>query len=116
MVVLDASGLLNSFGFKFDRVFYTTPKVIEEIKDFRSRTLVEVGINEGMLKVFAPSNESINKITETAKKLKLFKKLSNTDIEVLALALERKDILWTDDKAMRRVAEKLGVETEGIIW
>ncbi len=116
MVVLDASGILNAFGFRFDRKFFTTPKVIEEIKDLRSKSLVDVGFESGNLVVLIPSDKSLNRVKKVANELGLLKKLSPTDIEVLALAYEKKDVLWTDDKAMRKVAKKLGIQVEKIIW
>ncbi len=116
MVVLDASGILNAFGFRFDRTFYTTHSVIDEIKDLRSKSLVETGIESGRLKVIAPGDEAIELVKNAARKLKLEKRLSKTDIEVLALALELKEELWTDDKPMARVAKSLGIKVEPIIW
>ncbi len=116
MVVLDASGILNAFGFRFDRTFYTTHSVIDEIKDLRSKTLVESGIISGKLKVLQPSKKNIGIVIKEAKKIKLDKVLSKTDIEVLALGLELEDEVWTDDNAMARVGKKLGIKTKGVIF
>ncbi len=116
MVVLDASGILNAFGFRYDRKFYTTPSVIDEIKDLRSRSIVDVGITDGNLIAMKPAEASVEFVRAKARELGLQKKLSKTDIEVLALAWEMKDEVWTDDKAMRRLATKLGIKTEPIIW
>ncbi len=116
MVVLDASGVLNAFGFRFDRKFYTTPSVMEEIKDLRSRAIVESGTIQGKLMVLLPSKESLEKVREAARKLGFEKKLSKTDMDIIALALDLKDELWTDDKTLAKLANKLGIKTSPIIW
>ncbi len=116
MVVLDASGILNAFGFRFDRVFYTTPSVIDEIRDLRSRSLVEAGIMQGKLIARIPSEKSLERAREKARELGLEGNLSKTDLDVIALALDLKDEIWTDDKAIRKVAKALGLKAEGTIY
>lgn len=70
-----------------------------------------------------PDRESINKITDIAKETGDIAGLSQTDIEILALAIENDYTLITDDYRMQNIAEfsKIkwrSINTDGIknIW
>jgi UPF0271 protein len=113
MPVLDASAIINCFPFQFEegKQYFTVPLVLDEFKDFRSRAVAQSGIDQGFLKVFSPSDESVSTVRKADGK----NALSQADLEVLALAFEKKQELWTDDKALQRTARKLGVKCKPII-
>jgi len=113
MPVLDASAILNSFPFRFreGETLLTVPRVIDELKDFRSKAVADSGIQSGLLLVTSPSEKSLEKARSAAKGFGL----SDADVEVLALALEKRDELWTDDHGLQKVAKRLGVRFEPII-
>jgi len=107
MPVLDASAIINA------RVAdgVTVPEVLAELKDFESREYAQAAVAEGRLKVQSPSKESL-----AAAKIKASHRLSATDLKVLALALELKDELVTDDYSLQASAKRLGVAFRPVIF
>jgi len=110
--VFDTSAILNNFG-PIEVEAYITNSVISEIKDFEFRTKLNNAISTGKLKVQDPSEESIKKVKEIKKQNKL--KLSETDMEVIALALDLKAILHSDDYNLLHACRILKIKTEKII-
>ncbi len=107
MRVLDASSILN-FG-RRDGV--TVKEAVDEIRDWRSKTEVQAALDSGELRVLEPAAESIAKVRETMGK----EALSETDVRVLALAVEH-GIVVTDDHAMQRVARLLNIKFEPVMF
>ena len=94
----------------------TVPKVEEEIRK-NSMILVrfKTALENGKLKVKAPSEEFLNKVKASASKVGDSFILSETDIQLLALALELKATgytpqIVTDDYSIQNVATQLGIE------
>jgi UPF0271 protein len=72
-------------------------------------------VENGKVKVKAPTEEFLNKIKASAIVLGDSFKLSETDIQLLALALELKAAGWspqivTDDYSIQNVATQMGIE------
>ena len=88
---------------------FTTPKVVEEVKDPESRLFLESLISAGKVKVLVPSKESVEVVMEAARKTGELNELSEADIEVLALAYELKATLLTDDYNLQNIAKTLGI-------
>jgi len=94
----------------------TIPEVIEEIKDEDSRlylSLIDLRVEEA-------SEESIKKVKKAARKTGDIYKLSETDIRLIARALDearsgKKPVLVTDDYSIQNVALLLGIEVETVI-
>ena len=94
----------------------TIPEVVDEIKDEKSKfyfSLLDVRVEE-------PSEESVERVKEVAKKTGDIHKLSKTDVKLLAKTLdevkEGKDVvLVTDDYSIQNVAMFLGIRIENII-
>ncbi len=116
-MVLDTSAFLAGFDpFSVREKQATVPKVQEEIKT-RSMTWLrfKTAVENGKLKVKTPSEESLSK-TKTASIMvgdSFF--LSETDTQLLALALELKEAgynpqIVSDDYSIQNVAAKMGVE------
>ncbi len=116
-MVLDTSAFLagfDPFSVSLDQV--TVPKVEEEMRTnsmswVRFRTAVE----SGKIKVKTPSEEYWNKAKASAIKVGDSFFLSETDKQILALALELKITgcnpqIVTDDYSIQNVATQLGIE------
>lgn len=105
-VVLDTSAIiyLNDFR-KFDEIF-TVDSVIKEVKD-RITAMKLPGLK---LKIFEPEKETVQKIKSVAKETGDLEKLSGTDVEVLAAAVESNSTIISDDRNIQNVAEKLGIK------
>ena len=88
---------------------FTTPKVVEEVKDPESRLFLESLISAGKVKVLVPSKESVEAVMEAARKTGELNELSEADVEVLALAYELKATLLTDDYNLQNIAKTLRI-------
>jgi UPF0271 protein len=93
---------------------YTTPSVLNELIDIRSKGTYEKFSAEG-LKVVSPSEESREQVLKAAQKTRDISIISDTDCDILALALDLDAVLRTDDFAVQNVAGVLGVQTVPII-
>ncbi|MGD0995810.1 MAG: ribonuclease VapC [Candidatus Bathyarchaeia archaeon] len=117
VIVLDTSAFLAGFDpFSLSEEQVTVPKVEEEIRK-NSIILVrfKTALENGKLKVKAPSEKFLNKVKASASKVGDSFLLSETDIQLLALALELKAIgytpqIVTDDYSIQNVATQLGME------
>lgn len=117
MLVLDTSAFLAGFdSFSVGERQITSPRVEDEIKA-NSITWVrfKTAIENGRLVVKAPSEDCIRKIEEAAVSVGDTFFLSETDKEILALALEMKTggcnpQVVTDDYSIQNVAVRIGIE------
>jgi UPF0271 protein len=113
MRVLDASAVLRSdLNFSCGG-FLIAPAVLDEIESARPAVAMENAVRGGLVKVVAPSKEALGRVNAAARKTGDLEWLSLADLETLALALEKKAPLETDDYGMQNVASELGVECEG---
>ena len=105
-VVLDTSSIIYLSDFsKFDEII-TVQDVVDEAKDKKTA----IKISGLKLKIVEPSEKSIEKIKLIAKQTGDLEKLSQTDIQVLATALENESMIISDDRNIQNVAEKIGIE------
>ena len=93
---------------------FTTPSVIEEIADVRSRCRLEALLATG-LSVVSPSAESVRRVSAAAGETGDTTRLSSTDTDLLALSLDLGAVTVTDDYAIQNVAQRLGLGIEGIL-
>ena len=109
MHVLDASAIILRKAVFEDMI--TVPEVIQEIKDFSSRLyLLAVSI-----RVEEARDDFVEKVRKVAKVTGDIERLSDTDIKLIAKALEKNGILVTDDYSIQNVARKLGIRYENVI-
>ena len=92
----------------------TTPEVLAELKDIKSKMVFEAALESGV-EVEPPLAWLIVEVQSHASRTGDIERLSDTDIGILAKALEHDGILCTDDYAIQNVAESLGIETEPIL-
>lgn len=111
--VLDTSAILS--GKFFGGNVVTSPLVLKEIKPKgHSWRLLKYMESAGM-KIIQPPKEAVEEVIKIARKTGDIAKLSDVDIEVLALAHHLKGILLTDDYSMQNVADELGICYRSII-
>ncbi len=116
-MVLDTSAFLagfDPFSVSIDQV--TAPTVEDEIRT-NSMTWVrfKAAVENGRLKVKAPSEDFWNRVKASAITVGDSFFLSETDLQLLALALELKAAgykpqILTDDYSIQNVATKMGIE------
>lgn len=116
--VLDTTALFNAKDFPTDFEISVPQGVLDE--------LVAWGLGERIrmllgtrIKVESPSKAALEKIKAEAQKTGDLDRLSQTDIQVLALALEIGAPLISDDYSIQNVASSIGLkcmpmETKGI--
>jgi endoribonuclease Nob1 len=92
---------------------YTTPSVCDELRDIRSKGNFEK-LSAAGLRVVSPGSVNLERVRIAAVTTKDSGVISDTDRELLALALDLEAILYTDDFAIQNVAIVLGVQTHPI--
>jgi len=112
--VIDSSAIFQRKAVYRNMV--TVPEVVSEILDEDSALYFSVK----NLKVEEASQESIEEVKNAAMKTGDIYKLSDTDIKVLAKAVDemrkgKSVVIVTDDYAIQNVAMKLGIKFEGIL-
>lgn len=114
--VLDSSAIINYLNRYYapGLQLYTTNSVLIEVKSLLSQLRLEYLLSRGELRVRDPSKDAINKVKEIAQYTGDLFKLSRTDIDVIALALDLrklgfKVIIVTDDYAIMNLASKLSI-------
>jgi len=119
--ILDTSAILSGKPINLDNAtMLTTPGISKELKpggrDYRSyQFLIERGLT-----IQSPSNVSIDKVKFISSKTGDKNRLSKTDTEILALALDKSEdikkevVILTDDYSIQNVAHVLNIKFESI--
>lgn len=107
--VLDTSFFF--YDIPLEGELYTTHSVCNELIDIRSKGRFEKFCALG-LQIASPREECIWKVADAASKSGDTGVISETDRDLLALALELGAVLYTDDFAIQNVAARLGVKIE----
>lgn len=117
VIVLDTSAFLAGFDpFSLGTEQITVPKVEEEIRrNSMVKMRLEAAIESGKLKVQAPSQQSLEAAQASAVKVGDAFKLSETDMQLLALAIELKaqgylPQIVTDDYSIQNVGKEVGIK------
>ena len=108
--VLDSSAFINADDVP-DGELFSTPKIREEVRDFKSRMLFQTR----SIKTIVPGSRYVAEVKSKAVDTGDFTKLSSADISVLALALQLKEtkkkaIILTDDYNIQNMAEEMGMD------
>jgi len=109
--ILDASAFYAGVPFRSSDDCYTTSLVYEEIKHIKKNhdalgTLLETN----RLKIREPDLESVKAAIKSSKDTGDFPQLSKQDISIIALCIETKGQIISDDFAISNVAKNLGLE------
>jgi len=130
-VVLDASALVAGFDpFSISEEQYTLPSVIEEVSKhsvFSSR--FEMAIDNGRVTVRVPTTDFLKKAKTSASAVGDAFFLSDTDVQVLALALDVQvlalalelkangyhPLIATDDYSIQNVASHMNIEFVSLV-
>ncbi|MEM2994605.1 MAG: ribonuclease VapC [Candidatus Bathyarchaeia archaeon] len=116
-MVLDTSAFIAGFDpFSINENQYTVPMLKEEIiEGFMPWIRFKTAMESGKLKVKKPSQTFMEKVRTTAASAGETFYLSETDTQVLALALELKNkgyspLIASDDYSIQNVANKMGIK------
>lgn len=115
--MLDSSAFIAGFDpSSVNEDSYTVPAVKSEImKNRTARLRFETAVENGKLKVLTPEEDYFNYVGEMARTVGDAHMLSETDLQVLALAIKLENqglspIVVTDDYSIQNVAKHLGLE------
>ena len=117
--VLDASAFINGFEPK-GQFNFTVSLITDEVKDLKSKILLDQAIEEGKIIIKEPKEEFIKELNETISKSGDDLRLSEADKKLLALALDLKSEnenikVLTDDYSMQNVLRILQIPYDSII-
>ena len=106
--ILDASAFYAGVPFRSSEECYTTPLVYEEIQHIKKNhdalgTLLETN----RLKIREPDEQYTQNAIKSAKETGDFPQLSKQDISIIALGMETKGQIITDDFAISNVGRRL---------
>ena len=114
--ILDASAFYAGVPFRSSDDCYTTSLVYDEIKHIKKNhdalgTLLETN----RLKIREPNSESTKSAIKASKDTGDFPQLSKQDMSVIALCIETKGEIITDDFAISNVAKNLELKIAPIM-
>ena len=114
--ILDASAFYAGVPFRSSSDCYTTSLVYDEIKHIKKNhdalgTLLETN----RLKIREPEMESTKIAAKAAKETGDFPQLSKQDISIIALCIEMKGEIISDDFAVSNVAKNIGLKISPIM-
>ena len=109
--VLDASAFYAGIPFSSDEPSYTTSLVYNEIEHIKKdHDAIQILIETKRLTITEPEDQFIIAANDAAKKSGDFSNLSKEDISTIALSLQLKADLVTDDFAVSNVAKYLNIK------
>ncbi|MBN1861967.1 MAG: NOB1 family endonuclease [Candidatus Thermoplasmatota archaeon] len=120
--IIDTSAILSGKPIAIcDASFITVPGVSDEFrpggKDFQTFELLK----ETGLTIHIPSKESMDSVKKTAQKTGDDRRLSQADMEIVALAMDinktqnQEAILLSDDYSIQNVASTLNIKFQGLL-
>jgi len=108
--VLDASAFYAGIPFASQEKSYTTPAVFEEIKHIKkNHEAIAALLDTKRLVIIDPDVKYIEEVLLKAKNTGDFHNLSKEDISVIALCIQLKAEMITDDFAVSNVARHLNL-------
>ncbi len=110
--VLDASALLS--GRQFPGELATVPNVLREIRRHGLTPQLEAFV-ETQVRILSPTTVAVTRVGSAAKKTGDAQRLSPTDCELLALALEQGATLVTDDYSIQNLCRALVIAYEPVL-
>lgn len=114
--ILDASAFYAGVPFRTSDECYTTTLVYDEIKHIKkNHDVLGTLLETNRLKIREPDKESTNKAIQIAKDTGDYPQLSKQDISIIALCIENKGEIISDDFAISNVAKNLGLKISPIM-
>ncbi len=90
-----------------------TRRVLDELENENARLAIDAGLGSGKVEVCDPSEEYLKKVKDAATATGDLERLSETDIGILAVALETGSVIVSDDYNIQNTAAALMLSYEG---
>ncbi len=114
--ILDASAFYAGVPFRSSEDCYTTSLVYDEIQHIKkNHDVLGTLLETNRLKIREPEEQSTQTAIKAAKKTGDFPQLSKQDISIIALGIETKGQIITDDFAISNVAKNIGLNIAPIM-
>ena len=119
--VLDATSFYAGIPFSSQETSFTTPLIFEEIKHIKKeQAAISALVESKRLQIIEPEQKFSEIVIQKAKETGDFQNLSEEDISVIALCLQIRGELLTDDFSISNVAKHLTltvlpVMTKGVV-
>lgn len=114
--IIDASAFYAGIPFSSSNEFYTTSLIFDEIKHIKkNHGAIDILLATNRLKIQDPSSEFIDIAIEESKKTGDFNQLSKQDVSLIALCLQLKGELITDDFAISNLAKNLDIKVSPLM-
>ena len=108
--ILDASAFYAGVPFRSSEDYYTTSLVYDEIQHIKkNHDALGILLETNRLKIREPDGQSTQAAIKAAKNTGDFPQLSKQDISIIALGIETKGQIITDDFAISNVAKNIGL-------
>jgi UPF0271 protein len=114
--VIDTTALIGGLDPNIiNKTLWTVRAVIDEIKDASNKFRAEMALETGTIKIGTPSVIATTQVRQVAEKTGDIVALSETDIKVLALAVDLRKaghdvIILSDDYSVQNVASQLNLK------
>lgn len=121
VLILDSSAIINGYNpASSNKKHLISEEAIKEVKDNKSKRILETAISIRKVKTVKASEKSIQKVRKNAEKTGDLKYLSSADIETIAIALDvkKKDlhpIIITDDFTIQNVLSHMKIAYKPVI-
>ena len=118
LYILDASGIINGF-YSRDSLNLMTSSTVREIKDINTEMMLNNCINEEIIKIDDVDYADDEEITEVLMSSGDLMRLSQTDKDIIALALKYKregnDVITvTDDYSMQNALKLMNLKFKSV--
>lgn len=113
--IADATAFYAGLPFQ-DVMIFTTPKIIEEVKHIKQYyKVIDMLIEANTINIIEPSIRSIKEAERLAEKSGDLDNLSDADLSLIALALELKYEVITDDYAITNVLTQNNIRVKSLV-
>lgn len=117
--VLDASAFIGGYR-PTDKNNFTISEITEEVRDLKSKMILDNAITDGNLTIIEPDIQFIKEIDEVIRSSGDVFRLSEVDKKLVALALQIKDqkggaVVLTDDYSMQNVLKIIEIPFKSVL-
>ena len=114
--ILDASAFYAGVPFRSSEDYYTTSLVYDEIQHIKkNQGVLGTLLETNRLKIREPEEQSTQAAIKAAKETSDFPQLSKQDISIIALGIETRGQIITDDFAISNVGKNIGLKIAPIM-
>ena len=114
--ILDASAFYAGVPFRSSEGYYTTSLVYDQIEHIKkNQGVLGTLLETNRLKIREPEEQSTQAAIKAAKETGDFPQLSKQDISIIALGIETRGQIITDDFAISNVGKNIGLKIAPIM-